>query len=301
MPLWIPLTVAAAFLQNLRSSLQKHLTAELGTQGATYVRFLYGLPVAGVVLLVLTGASGLPLPAPNARFLLFCAAGGLAQIAGTVLLLALFRLRNFAVGTTYAKTETVQAALVGTLVLGELPSLGAALGIVVSLAGVLAISAAQTRVGARGLLASLGERPALLGLASGAAFGLAAVCYRAAALSLGAPGFLAPATFTLVAVLAIQTAAMTAWLALRAPALLRGALRQWRVAAWTGVAGGLASVGWFSAMTLQNAAYVRAVGQVELLFAFASSALLFRERTSLGELLGVALVVAGILLLVAFP
>lgn len=301
MALWIPLTVAAAFLQNLRSSLQRHLTADLGTEGATFVRFLYGLPVAGAVLLGLHALGDLPLPAPNARFLGFSALGGLAQIAGTALLLALFQLRNFAVGTTYAKTETVQTALVGILVLGELPSAAAALGIGVSLAGVLVVSAAQARMGLRGLLVSLGERPALLGLASGAAFGVAAVCYRAAALSLDAPGFLVPATFTLVVVLAIQTAAMTLWLALRAPARLRAALRRWRLAAWTGVAGGLASVGWFSAMTLQNAAYVRAVGQVELLFAFASSALFFRERTSRTELLGIALVSAGILLLVASP
>ena len=52
-------------------------------------------------------------------------------------------------------------------------------------------------------------------------------------------------------------------------------------------------------MTLQNAAYVRALGQVELLFAFAAGALVLRERTRPREVAGAALVVAGLGLLLA--
>ncbi|MGB1879250.1 MAG: hypothetical protein ACPHTD_00905 [Gammaproteobacteria bacterium] len=64
--LWIPLTIVAAFLQNVRSALQKHLKGELGTIGATFVRFGYGFPFAilylvGLVLqeaFVLTATAG---------------------------------------------------------------------------------------------------------------------------------------------------------------------------------------------------------------------------------------------------
>jgi len=38
---WIPITFAAAFLQNLRSALQKHLKGQLSTAGATFSRFLF--------------------------------------------------------------------------------------------------------------------------------------------------------------------------------------------------------------------------------------------------------------------
>ena len=38
MELWIPITIAAAFLQNLRSAGQKHLKSVMGTSGATFVR-----------------------------------------------------------------------------------------------------------------------------------------------------------------------------------------------------------------------------------------------------------------------
>jgi drug/metabolite transporter (DMT)-like permease len=60
----------------------------------------------------------------------------------------------------------------------------------------------------------------------------------------------------------------------------------------------LASVGWFTAMTIQNAAYVRALGQIELVFTFVASTLFFRERTTAIELLGILLVISGILVLV---
>jgi len=43
---------------------------------------------------------------------------------------------------------------------------------------------------------------------------------------------------------------------------------------------------------------VRAVGQIELVFTFIASVFFFRERTSRIELLGIALILAAILLLV---
>ncbi|NIO40179.1 MAG: EamA/RhaT family transporter, partial [Burkholderiales bacterium] len=57
-------------------------------------------------------------------------------------------------------------------------------------------------------------------------------------------------------------------------------LRHWRPAALVGLSGGLASIGWFSAFTLQTAAYVRALGQIELVFTFIATILVFREKVS---------------------
>lgn len=153
MPLWIPITIAAAFLQNLRSTLQKKLTGEMSAMGATYVRFAYGLPVAVLYLAGLVFFTGATLPDANTTFLAYAALGGLAQIWGTVLLVTIFAWRNFAVGNTYSKTETIQTALFGAIVLGDLLSLGAFLAILVSLAGVVVISMAQAKLTARRLCA----------------------------------------------------------------------------------------------------------------------------------------------------
>ena len=300
MPLWIPLTIAAAFLQNVRSSLQKKLTGEMSALGATYVRFAYGVPVAAVYLALLFAVTGAAVPDAHPLFLLYAAVGGLAQIWGTVLLVALFAYRNFAVGTTYSKTETIQTALFGIIVLGDHLSLGAFAAILISLAGVVAISIAQSHLTLATFWRSLGERPTLMGIASGACYGVAAVCYRAASLSLEHPNFLVSAAYTLLVVLLIQTALMTIWLWLRHPKELAASFRTWRISSLVGLAGALASMGWFTAMTIQNAAYVRALGQIELVFAFASSRFLFREKTNALELAGIALVVGGILLLILY-
>ena len=53
MELWIPITIAAAFSQNLRFMLQKHLKATgLSTGGATFARFLFAAPLAAALLAV---------------------------------------------------------------------------------------------------------------------------------------------------------------------------------------------------------------------------------------------------------
>ncbi len=297
MPTWIALTIAAAFLQNLRSALQRQLARDLSPLAATYVRFSFGLPVAFAYLMVLASRSDAQVPAANAAFLAYCLVGGGAQVIATLLLVSLFAHRNFAVATTWSKTETVQAALFSIVILGEHLSVGAAIGILVSLAGVVAISIARTDLTARNLAASLTARPALMGLGSGAAFGVAAVCYRGAALSLGTTDYLMAAGFTLAVVLAIQTAALSLWLVVRAPDQLRAALRAYRVSAVIGIAGAFASACWFTAMALENAALVRAVGQIELVFTFVSSHVFFGERISRLEVAGILLVTGGIVVL----
>ena len=297
MELWVPVTLAAAFMQNLRSALQKHLKESLSTSGATYCRFVYAVPLAIAYVVLLGEGFGFEWPAPNPRFALFAMVGGLTQITATALLVYLFALRNFAVGTTYSKTETVQAAVFGVVILGEPVSLAAAFAIGVSLAGVMIISVARSRLTLRNLLLGWTGRAAFIGVLSGTFFGLSAVAYRAASLSLGGEGFLMQAAFTLACVVVFQSAVMTVWIRLREPGELTRVLRGWRVASLVGVSGMLGSAGWFTAMTLENAAYVRAVGQIELVFTLVASYFFFRERSTALELAGIVLIVGGIVIL----
>jgi drug/metabolite transporter (DMT)-like permease len=295
--LWVPITIFAAFCQNMRSALQKHLRGRLSTSGATFSRFFYAVPFAALYATGLAAIAGFPVPEPNPVFVSYALVGGLTQIIATALLLYLFGFRNFAVGTTYSKTETVQTAIFGIVILGDPIGLGASVAILVSLVGVVAISLATTDIRARSLLTSLTEKTALIGIASGAFFGISAVSYRGASLSLGGEGFLMQAAFTLACVTVFQTLVMAIYMRLREPGQITKVIQAWKVAGWVGLSGMMGSAGWFTAMTIQNAAYVRALGQIELVFTFAASYFFFHERTSRIELFGIALVIGGILIL----
>jgi drug/metabolite transporter (DMT)-like permease len=297
METWALITVAAAFLQNVRSTLQKHLRAVMGTTGATFVRFGFGLPFAFLYLALLAVMGGYGLPVPPAIFWSWVVVGGLAQIIATALLIHLFSHRNFAVGTAYSRTEPAQAAVFGLIFLGDRVSAPALAAIAVSLIGVMVISVARAPFSPAALVTSLFTRTAGIGLTSGTAFGIAAVAYRAASLSLAGPNFIVQAAVTLLATIAFQTIIMLAWIALRQPGELRRIRAAWKISALVGFVGATASFGWFMAMTLQSAAIVKALAQIEMIFAFASSALFFREHVNRLEIAGCALIVAGILLL----
>ena len=290
MELWIPITIAAAFLQNLRSMLQKRATGDLSVNGASYTRFLFALPFVWLYLAWLATRGSLP--EPSVEFLAFCLVGGGAQILGTAFLVASFTHDNFAVGTAFSKTEAVQTALFGLLILGDTLTGTASAGILVSFVGVIALS----NPGRLGDLLK-GNRALVLGVASGAGFAVAAVCYRAAALSLPEGDFLTRSGFTLTVTVTLQTLMMGAYLLVREPGELGRVVRSWRTSIWVGLLGGVASACWFSAMTLVNAGLVRALGQVELLFTFAASIWFFGERVTSKEVVGAVLVIAGLWLL----
>jgi drug/metabolite transporter (DMT)-like permease len=91
---------------------------------------------------------------------------------------------------------------------------------------------------------------------------------------------------------------MSAWLYYREPGQITRTFINWRHCATVGFAGWIASICWFIAFTLTNAAFVRALGQIELLFTFLASVLIFREKVSRKEIVGVVLLIVGIVVLV---
>ena len=84
----------------------------LSANAAGFVRYLYGAPFAIAVAVATFGVAGHPIPSIPARFWPIVAAAGTAQILATVALLQAFRMRNFALGTVYSKTEVIQVAIV---------------------------------------------------------------------------------------------------------------------------------------------------------------------------------------------
>lgn len=295
--LWIFTTVAAAAAQSLRNALQRGLTTSLGTLGATNVRFLFGLPFAILFLVGLMVATG-DRPHPQGLFWLWAALGGIGQILATACMLAAMRDRSFLVTIAYTKTEPVQVALFSLALLGEVPTVLLAAGIAVATVGVLVLSwpraEAATATASKSRLERL--RPALLGIASGGFFGIAAVFFKLAIRAADSGGFLVDASAALAASLTVQTAILTGWLWWRSPSVLGATLRQWRPSIGAGFLGAFASQMWFVGFATAPVAAVRTLGLVEILFAQVLSRGLLKERPSTRELIGVGLLVVGVAL-----
>ena len=293
---WVIVTIAAALMQTLRFSLQKRLKGlGLSTGGATFSRFVFAVPIAAAGSAGVMALRGYGLPALSPAFWGYVVLGGLSQIVATFCTVALFSHRSFAVGIAFTKTETIQVALFSALVLGEAVSGAGLIAILVGLAGVLVLSRPPEGWGRIGFF----NRAMGLGLLAGALFGASAIGYRGATLQIGVDDALFRAAFALVCVTGFQTLGMSLWLRWREPGELSRVLGAWRATLPVGIAGVLGSLGWFIAFALQNAAYVRAVGQVELIFSVLVSTLFFRERPTLREVLGIALLALSIIGIVA--
>jgi len=292
--LWIACTLIAAAAQTARNAMQSGLTGSLGTLGATQVRFLYGFPFALLFLLVAALAAHSGVPAPSARFLAFTGGGAVAQIIGTALLLKAMREGTFSVATALSKTEAVQIAVFGLLILGEHLTPMRSLAIVIATAGVAMVA---IRPGEKWTAAS--PRPVLLGIASGAGFALAAVGFRGGILALEDGGYWLRATTTLVWSLGIQALLLGLGMAVFAREALLGSLRLWRRSLLAGFLGAFASQFWFLGFSLTAAANVRTLGLVEVLFAHAVGRRVFRQHISTREALGMLLIIVGVGVLMA--
>src|SRR5437868_6492390 len=160
-------------------------------------------------LAVVLVADGAPLPRPGAVYWAWVLDGALTQIAATALMLAAMNDRSFVVVYAYIKTEPVQVALFGLVLLGDAVTPLMAIAILVATCGVVLTG---LRPGATG-----GLRPMLLGLAAASMFGLSAIGYRGAILSLDLTNYLMAATFTMTVGLLVQVIVLSLYLGLRDP------------------------------------------------------------------------------------
>jgi drug/metabolite transporter (DMT)-like permease len=289
--LWIVFTVTAAFFQTLRNAMQRELTTSLGTVGATHVRFLFGFPFALLSLIGVLLVTGVPLPRPSLSFWPWVIDGAAAQIAATALMLMAMGQRSFVVTIAYIKTEPIQVAIFGLIFLGDAVTLPMMAAILVATAGVLIMSFKPG-----GMVG--GVKPTLIGLASGGMFALSAIGYRGAILNLGLPNFVMAATFTLVVGLVMQAVLLSLYLWLRQPSVMIDILRAWKPSLFAGLMGALASQFWFLAFAIATAASVRTLALIEVLFAQIVARVMFGQRTTVREAIGMALVVAGVGLLI---
>lgn len=294
--IWLPASLLAGLFQAWRTATQQRLRTQLTVSGASLVRYLYGLPVTVVLIVVYACTHGFVRPRTDLTFVALAAAGGLAQIVATNLLIMAFGYRNFVVGTAFSKTETMQTALFAWLALGEHLTILIMLGIGVGFGGVLVLALGSGSLSMREVLRSLGQPAALCGLGAGALFALTGVLVKAATLRLGVGDAIGTALVTLAVVMALQIVMHGAYIAWREPMTLLRAITTWRTSSQVGALAALGSACWFTGFAAAPVALVRIVGQVEVVFTLGFSHLYLRERTKPHEVIGLLLVSAGVIL-----
>lgn len=292
--LWVPIVLWAAFAQTVRNAAQKSLTKAHGTLPATLVRFIYGLPFAALWLAAVMGYSGTPLPPVSPAFFVWVSVGGVSQILATALLLAAMERTNFAVASAYSKTEVLQVAVFAVVLLGEAVTFASAIAIVIATTGVVLLSAKNANNAPGGTWLS---QAAIFGIGSGSLFAVAAVGYRGATVALGEPNPAAAGAYALVWAQTIQSVLLGGYLYVRQREGLAAVLGAWRMSVLAGLMGAAASAGWFTAFAMRNAADVRALGMIEVLFSYAIARRMFGERISVLEGMGMALLIAGLVVL----
>lgn len=293
---WMGLVVFAAIAQTARNAAQRSLTRDLGTWPATLVRFLYGLPLAALALVLLYTLPAKPPEIAHwtGAYFGWLALGAFFQIAATGALLLAMQQRNFAVAVTLSKTEVLQVALFGAVFLGELPTYWALAAMAIATIGVALLSLPPRQIGAK---LDWRSKAAMYGLICGACFAIATVGFRGAALALNAPSALLSGAWGVFIAQCMQTLAMGAWFIWRDRSVLVRIAKAWRVSLLAGCMGSAASLAWFSAYALQSAASVRTLGMVEVVFSYLVSRRVLKEQLRRNEKWGVALMLVGIVVI----
>lgn len=297
--LWILSSIAAAFFQSLRLAALKELNQTLSIMVTSYARVLFGLPFMIAYLYAVLLWTGQSLPPVDTTFLAYTCAAAIGQFLGTAMLIRLFQIGNFAVGTMLQKTDVLITAVVGSLLFSEVISGPGWVAILVTVAGVALISAGRmpALAGRPGLGDLLFGTGTLWGLLTGLLFGLSYLSLREAILALDPQsGTLVRAAYTAVAMTAWSFLILGVWLL----ASDRPGLKRIREApglcTFLGLTSALGTIFWFIAAALVNVAYVAAVAQVQIVFNLAISRFYFGERITRLELAGIGIVLAGLLL-----
>lgn len=288
--LWVPVTMAAAAFQVARNGLQRSLMGATGPWGATLVRFLFGLPFSLLMLAMAAWLTPTARPTFSPTFWTVALTGAAAQVMATAALLVAMRRGGFAVATALQQSSLPLAAILGLLVFHDQLSAVAWGGVVVTSAGLAALSWPKNASGPRPVSG------AVFGLLSGLAFGFSLNAFRQASLALEPHHHVYAAVLSVCVVQAVQALALTIFLAASDRAALRAVIAGWRRSLAAGFCGAVASAGWFLAVSLSPAGPVRAVGVVEAPMAAIAGRRFFSERLRPVQILAGAAVLIGVIM-----
>ncbi|MCO4799502.1 MAG: DMT family transporter [Colwelliaceae bacterium] len=294
METWIYFTLLAAFMQAVRTAGQKQLSGHLNAMATTAVRYVYALPFAAAYLYWIIDFRQTPLPDLNPQFLKYTLIASVMQIIGTACLVAAFKYRNFAVATSLAKTEAIQVAVLGALIFSTSLSYLGWFSVVVGVVGVLIVTKVKFTY------ADVFQNPgAGFGLASGLALAVTTLLIREASLALNTD-LMVSAAVTLLFMIVVQSVISLVYVFIQDRKQMPIMFSQWRLCLFVGITSVIGSIGWFTGASYQNAAYVKALGQIEFFITLFLTYRIFKEKISLKEYIGMFLIIVSVVILLVW-
>lgn len=287
--LWIFLTILAALLQSIRNALQSKLSKELTTLSVTFSRFIFALPVVATYLVFLYYFKPNEKPVFNFVFYILGFSAACLQIIATALMVILFKQKNFAIGVGLAKSEALIAAILGTLFFGSFLSFIGWIGVCIGAVAVFILANIKLR--------NFDLTSAIIGLASGGCFALTSLFIREASLSLDISPLLS-AAWSLAYVLSIQTLLFFFYIALKAKDTLTQIRERTLPIFFVSLSGATASICWCTAFTLDYVAYVKTLGQIEIIFSLILGIFFLKQTYQRNTYTGLILTVIATILVI---
>ena len=282
----------AAFMQAWRNAFQKQLSTTVDVYGVTLARFIFALPLALLYISCLYHFQPVTDSVHfNLRFAIYVLIAALSQIAATALMVQLFKQKNYAIGVGLAKSEAVLAAIIAVLFLSDHLSLLGWFGVAVGGFAVFLMSKGRD-------FSDFSVPTLCIGIGSGLCFAITSLLVREASLELDNLPFIHRAAWVLLMVIGTQCFLLLMYLGIFRRATLWAMWQRIGLTFRVSLCSFLASLGWFSAMSMQSVPIVKTLGQVEIIFSMLISAYFFKEKLARAEHLGIVLVVIAAFLVI---
>jgi drug/metabolite transporter (DMT)-like permease len=282
----------AAFMQAWRNAFQKQLSTTVDVYGVTLARFIFALPLALLYISCLYHFQPVTESVHfNLRFAIYVLIAALSQIAATALMVQLFKQKNYAIGVGLAKSEAVLAAIIAVVFLSDHLSLLGWFGVAVGGFAVFLMSKGRD-------FSDFSVQTLCIGIGSGLCFAITSLLVREASLELDNLPFIHRAAWVLLMVIGTQCFLLLMYLGIFRRATLWAMWQRIGLTFRVSLCSFLASLGWFSAMSMQSVPIVKTLGQVEIIFSMLISAYFFKEKLARAEHLGIVLVVIAAFLVI---
>ena len=138
----------------------------------------------------------------------------------------------------------------------------------------------------------------MIGIGSGLSFAITSLLVREASLELSALPFLHRAAWVLLCVIGFQCISLLLYLIIFSRKTLKAMWQRIGLTFKVSVCSFMASLGWFSAMSMQSVAIVKTLGQIEVLFSLLISAYFFKEKLARSDHWGLCLVVIAAIMVI---